>query len=51
MEGEVCKKPRMDESLIKVILKWNNQMFHLEVDPEDDVAILKFIICRETEVI
>lgn len=31
-------------------LKWNNNMYHLELDPLDDVAILKYEIFKETQV-
>jgi hypothetical protein len=34
----------------KQILKWNNQMYHLELDPLDDVAILRYEIFKETQV-
>lgn len=32
------------------VLKWNNQMYHLELDPLDDVAILRYEIFKETQV-
>jgi hypothetical protein len=31
-------------------LKWNGQLFHLELDPLDDVAILRYEIFKETQV-
>lgn len=30
------------------VLKWNAQMYHLELDPEDNVAILRYQIYKET---
>lgn len=32
------------------VLKWNAAMFHLELDPLDDVAILRYEIFKETQV-
>lgn len=32
------------------VLKWNNCIFHLEVDPLDDVAILRYEIFKQTQV-
>lgn len=31
-------------------MKWNGNMFHLELDPLDDVAILRYEIFKETQV-
>lgn len=45
MDEETCKKARIEEEeedkILKILLKWNNAIFHLKMDPEDDVAILK----------
>jgi ubiquitin-like domain-containing CTD phosphatase 1 len=49
-ENDSCKKARIEENLIKIVLKWNNGIYHLDVDPEDDFAILKHKIETETEV-
>ena len=40
----------MKISLNPKVLKWNNAMFHLELDPLDDVAILRYEIFKETQV-
>jgi hypothetical protein len=52
MDEETCKKARIEEEekLLKVSVKWSNAIFHFEVDPEDDVEILKHLIHRETQV-
>lgn len=31
-------------------MKWNAHMFHLELDPVDNVAILRYEIFKETQV-
>lgn len=36
--------------LIWKVLKWNAAIFHLELDPLDDVAILRYEIFKETQV-
>lgn len=50
---ENCKKKaRMDiNELINIDLKWNNSLYQLLVDPDDDVLILKSKIHLETEVL
>ena len=40
-EGEV-------DEVVKIMVKWNNLIYHLEMDSLDDVAILKHVIYRET---
>lgn len=40
-EEEICKKPRMDETMIKIAVKWSNMLYNIECDPVDDIAILK----------
>jgi len=35
---------------IKIILKWNAHTFHLELENCDNVAILRYEICKETQV-
>lgn len=39
-----------DVEPIKIDLKWNAAIFHLEMDPLDDVAILRYEIFKETQV-
>jgi hypothetical protein len=31
-------------------LKWNAQFYHLELDPQDNVAIMRYEIFKETQV-
>jgi ubiquitin-like domain-containing CTD phosphatase 1 len=47
------KRQKMDtnEGLITIDLKWNNSLYQLLVDPDDDVLILKHKIQMETEVL
>lgn len=47
------KRAKMDinEGLITIDLKWNNSLYQLLVDPDDDVLILKSKIQLETEVL
>lgn len=46
------KKAKMDlDELIAVELKWNNNVYKLSFDPEDDIVILKHKISIETEVL
>ena len=47
------KLQKMDtnEGLITIDLKWNNSLYQLLVDPDDDVLILKHKIQMETEVL
>lgn len=43
MDEETCKKARIEEEekIMKGSLKWNNSIYHLTLDPEDDIAILR----------
>lgn len=42
--NESClKKPRIDDALIKIIVKWNNAMYHLDLDP----LVIGFLIITQ----
>lgn len=45
---ESCKKPRMEDTTVKIAVKWNNGLYNFECDDSDDVAILRHLIYRET---
>lgn len=47
------KKARMEENqaIIKVEIKWNNTIYNLSMDPDDDVLIMKHKIKIETQVL
>ncbi|KAG5670563.1 hypothetical protein PVAND_000817 [Polypedilum vanderplanki] len=47
---ESCKKARIEETMVKVAVKWNNTMYNFELDDTDDIQILRYMIYRETNV-
>jgi hypothetical protein len=39
--SETCKKPRMEETIVKIAVKWSNTTYNVVLDDCDDIQILR----------